>query len=160
MPLSKEILNELFEYRDGEIYYKVTRSRNKAGSKAGTYRPHDNAYHVTINKKHYLMHRIIFMMHYGYMPKFVDHFDRNRANNRIENLREATNEQNAQNAKMRDDNTSGFKGVIYNKKWDLWAATINTNKKRITLSFKDKIDAMHMSALLRKRYHREFACHA
>lgn len=150
----------LFEYRDGEIYYKVSRSRNKAGSKAGTYRKHDNAYQVIIEGKHYLVHRIVFMMHYGYLPEFIDHADGNRANNRIENLREATNEQNAQNAKTRKDSVSGVKGIRWNKVDKSWSVRVQTNKKRITIGqFKDLELAELVAMEARNKFHGNFANH-
>ena len=160
MPLSKEILNELFEYRDGEIYYKVSRSRNKAGSKAGTYRPHDNAYHVTINKKHYLMHRIVFMMHNGYLPQFVDHIDCNRANNKIENLREATHSQNAHNAKTRKDSKTGIKNVSWNKVDKSWKVRIQANNTRLVIGqYKDLELAELVAMEARDKFHGNFANH-
>ena len=160
MPLSKEMLNELFEYRDGEIYYKVSRSRNKAGSKAGTYRKHDNAYQVIINGKHYLTHRIVFMMHYGYLPQFVDHIDRNRSNNKIENLREATLEQNAQNAKVRKDTISNIKNVCWNKVDKSWKVRIQANGKRITIGqFKDLELAELVAMEARDKFHGKYANH-
>lgn len=160
MPLSKEMLNELFEYRDGEIYYKVSRSRNKAGSKAGTYRPHDNAYQVIINGKHYLTHRIVFMMHNGYLPQFVDHIDRNRSNNKIENLREATLEQNAQNAKIRKDATSGVKGVSWSKVDKAWRVRVQANGQRKDFGgFKDLELAELVAMEARDKYHGKYANH-
>ena len=158
MPLSKEMLNKLFEYLDGEIYYKVSRSRNKAGSKAGTYRPHDNAYQVIINGKHYLTHRIVFMMHNGYLPQFVDHIDRNRSNNKIENLREATLEQNAQNAKIRKDATSGVKGVSWSKVDKAWRVRVQANNQRKDFGgFKDLELAELVAMEARHKYHGVFA---
>ena len=158
MPLSKEMLNELFEYRNGKIYYKVSRSRNKAGSKAGTYRPHDNAYQVIINGKHYLTHRIVFMMHHGYLPQFVDHIDRNRSNNKIENLREASLEQNAQNAKVRKDATSGVKGVSWSKVDKVWRVRVQANGKRKDFGgFKDLELAELVAMEARHKYHGNYA---
>ena len=158
MPLSKEMLNELFEYRDGEIYYKVSRSRNKAGSKAGTYRPHDNAYQVIINGKHYLTHRIVFMMHNGYLPQYVDHIDRNRSNNKIENLREATHSQNAYNSTIRKDSKTGIKNVSWNKVDKSWKVRIQANNTRITIGqFKDLELAELVAMEARNKYHGEYA---
>ena len=60
------------------------------------------------------------MYHHGYLPKFVDHIDGNKQNNRIENLREASKQENSQNQKVRWTNSSGVKGVSWhkvNKKW-------------------------------------------
>ena len=158
--ITQQKLLNLFEYRDGEIFYKVTRSRNKAGSKAGTYRKHDNAYQVIIDKKHYLLHRVIFMMHYGYLPDYVDHIDGNRSNNKIENLRPATLNQNAQNAKLRKDSISGIKNVSWNKVDKSWKVRIQVNNKRITIGqFKDLELAALVAEEARDKYHKQFANH-
>jgi nucleoside diphosphate kinase len=160
MPLSKEMLNELFEYRDGEIYYKVSRSRNKVGSKAGTYRKHDNAYQVIIKRKHYLIHRVVFMMHHGYLPQFVDHIDGNRANNKIENLREATHSQNAHNCAIRKDSKTNVKNVSWNKVDKSWKVRIQVNHTRITIGqFKDLELAELVAMEARNKFHGQFANH-
>jgi hypothetical protein len=60
------------------------------------------------------------LYHNGYLPELVDHIDGNKLNNRIENLREASKQENAQNQKIRLTNSSGVKGVSWhrvNKKW-------------------------------------------
>lgn len=57
-----------------------------------------------------LMHREI--MNPGKLH--VDHINRNGLDNRRGNLRLATNEENRRNAKIRSDNTSGFRGVWKN----------------------------------------------
>lgn len=160
MQLSKEFLDGLFEYRNGELFYKVSRSRNKAGSKAGTYRARDNAYQVIINKKHFLVHRVVFMMHNGYMPEFIDHKDGNRSNNRIENLREATECQNAQNATLRSDNKSGAKGVNWCSASKCWQVRVQSSKKRIHLGvFKDFELAELVATMAREKYHGAYANH-
>ena len=86
--------HEWLVYRDGEVYWKKCTSRTgsgpnqpgkQAGCKAGAY-----GYHVlNLKGKQYSVHRIIWEMHYGTIPKdlTVDHIDRNKQNNRIENLR-------------------------------------------------------------------------
>ena len=160
MQLNKQMLNELFEYRDGEIYYKVSRSRNKAGSKAGTYRKHDNAYQVIIGGKHYLVHRVVFMLHHGYMPEMVDHIDGNRANNKIENLRQADVNQNAQNAVKRKDNTSGVKGVNWSKVDKCWRVRVQCKNKRIDFGgYQDLEFADLVSQMAREKYHGAYANH-
>ncbi len=54
------------------------------------------------------MHRIITGAKKG---QYVDHMDGNPRNNRIENLRLCTKQQNEFNSKIRSDNTSGYRGV-------------------------------------------------
>ena len=160
MQLTKEMLHNLFEYRDGHIYYKVSKGRCKDGSKAGTYRPHDKAYQVIINGKHYLTHRIVFMMQNGYLPEFVDHIDGNRSNNKIENLREATHSQNAQNAKVRKDATSGVKGVSWSKVDKVWRVRVQANGKRTDFGGYEDLELADLVATeARDKFHGKFANH-
>ena len=55
---------------------------------------------------------------------FIDHIDNDKLNNNISNLRWATNQENQRNAKLRKDNTSGTKGVTFDKSKNRWKAQI------------------------------------
>ncbi len=71
----------------------------------------------------------------------VDHKDRNGLNNQRSNLR-ITIDQNQQNAGLRKDNTSGYKGVHWNKNRGRWQARIKFRSKHIGLGlFTDILDA-------------------
>ena len=61
------------------------------GAVAGTLKP-NGYWQVCSRPKIELCHRIVWRLHYGDIPEgmSIDHIDRNRANNRIENLRLAT----------------------------------------------------------------------
>ena len=121
--LTKELLHQLFKYRDGELYWKK-RNQKKAGCVNG-----DGYRHIVIKGKLYGAHRLIFMMHYGYLPEFIDHIDNNRLNNKIENLREATRQQNSWNRKINANNKSGVKGVSWCKLTKKWRVQGRIDKK-------------------------------
>lgn len=70
--------------------------------------------------KMYYMHRTIM----DEPACQVDHRNGNKLDNRRSNLRLATSEQNRQNQPKRSDNTSGFKGVSYDKNRGRWKATV------------------------------------
>lgn len=99
-------------------------------------------------------------MHYGPVPDgFVpDHKDRNPINNRLQNLRLATQDQNAQNATRRKDNLLGLKGVTYNKVTQKYAARIQANGVLMSLGHHP---TKGMAAVARAkaaiRYHGPFA---
>jgi hypothetical protein len=80
----------------------------------------------------YRAHRLAWLYVHGVMPtQEIDHINRDRADNRIANLRLATSSQNKQNTPLRCDNTSGFRGVT--KKRRKWEARIDVDGKAIRL---------------------------
>ena len=73
----------------------------------------------------------------------VDHIDRNRTNNDISNLRWASKSENSINCKTREDNTSGCRGVCFNKRSKSWLARINLNNRVTNIGyFKNYEDAV------------------
>lgn len=113
-------VKRLFEYRDGVLYWKISRSsRSPIGSRAGCYsggggggRGHTkDRVQIRIYEKLYYAHRLIYLYHHGVLPKGIDHIDRNPLNNLIENLRPATVAENNRNTGLKRTNTSGAKGV-------------------------------------------------
>ena len=148
----------LFDYKDGNLYWKVSRSsRIKVGQLAGTF-PKDKRPRIYVKPKTWLTHRIIFAMHHGYMPKYIDHIDGNTLNNKIENLREATFSENCQNTGLRKDNKSGIKGIHWNKQRKKWDATICKNKTKIFVGrFKDIEQAKLAINKKRQELHGNFA---
>ena len=140
-------LNRVFTYQDGELY------RN--GKKAGT--KHKLGYwQVSFNNKLYLAHRIIFAMHHGYLPKFIDHIDGNKLNNRIENLRACTDQQNKFNTPVKSCSKSGIKHVMSYK--NAWNVRMRINGKLRHLGqFKDLELAQLVAEEARNKFHGEFA---
>ena len=70
----------------------------------------------------------------------VDHIDNNRTNNNIKNLRFATIKENNQNASISKLNTSGTKGICWNKKAKKWHAKIYINGKSKHLGIFENIN--------------------
>lgn len=80
--------------------------------------------------KNYAAHRIIWLLHYKEQPpNGIDHINGDPSDNRISNLRAANQSQNAANSAIRSDNTSGVKGVSWDKKSNSWYVYINKNQK-------------------------------
>ncbi len=74
----------------------------------------------------------------------VDHINNDKLNNNLTNLRWATNAENAQNAIVYANNTSGYKGVKFNKASNKWQSQINIDGIQIHLGlFTDKQDAIN-----------------
>jgi len=155
--MTKDELNELFEYKDGVLYWKVNKSNVKKDSVAGNQRQ-DGYIDIGVNGKLVRAHRLIRLMHYGYMPEFLDHINGVRNDNRIENLRVATRTQNQMNLKKRVDNSSGYTGVFWVKRMNRWFARIQVNYKSkhigVFLSIEEAIAARKDAEL---KYFGEFA---
>ncbi len=131
---------ELFNYEDGQLIRKVTvAQRSKAGDVVGC--PNTNGYlQVMIDGHHCLVHRVIFLMFRGFLPKIVDHIDCDIRNNRIENLRAANDTQSASNTTIPSDNKSGFKGVSWKSARNKWVAQICVNRKKIHIGVFDSAE--------------------
>jgi hypothetical protein len=78
-------------------------------------------------------HRLAWLLTYGEWPSQIDHRDGNRSNNAISNLRLASTAQNSQNAKLRADSSTGFKGVSVCNFTGRFRAYINVDNKRVHL---------------------------
>jgi hypothetical protein len=116
-------------------------------------------YRVTINYATCLVHRVAWLIVKGEWPKpEADHRDGNPANNRWDNLRQATRINNLQNRGKMPSNTSGFKGVHWHKKKRRWRAVIRANGKRHYLGvFKTAAEAGAAYDAAAVRLHGEFA---
>lgn len=93
---------------------------------------------VKINKKEYALHRLAWLYMKGYTPEYhIDHMNGVRDDNRWENLRHVTRVCNMQNQKVRADNTSGFPGVVWNKRDSKWYVQIQMNNRNVHLGIYD-----------------------
>lgn len=159
--ITKEILNFLFDYKDGELYWKISlSSKSPKGCIAGT-KGKDGYKRIGLNRKKYLNHRFIFLMHHGYLPKIVDHIDGNSENNRIENLRPATVSQNQWNSVKNQKNTSGYKNVTWSAKLKKWQVIVRVYRKDIYIGYFEDLELADLVAQeARNKYHGEFANHS
>lgn len=152
-----------YEPDTGLIRWKVDRYggkggiRVRAGDIAGCCVRGYNV--VELDWRSYKGHRIAWFLHYGMWPETdLDHWDLNRANNRIDNLRCATRSQNCANKSLKCTNTSGYKGVHWNKKLEQWAAQIGFNGKIFYLGMFATPEEAHAAYCeAAKKYHAGFA---
>jgi hypothetical protein len=160
MEVTKDLLNQLFEYKEGGLYWKVNRnSRARKGQEAGTCLTSAGYKCLNLNYTMYATHRLIFLFHHGFLPEKIDHINGNKVDNRIENLRAASVSENGWNAKKRVDNTSGVKGV-WKHNQGKWAAELTMNKKKIWLGlFVEKEEAANAVKQYREQHQKEFARH-
>jgi hypothetical protein len=143
-----------FDRATGGFRWRVTNSnRAKAGSSAGCIRS-DGYVTIRLDGVKHLAHRLAWLYECGFIPTgMLDHINGDRSDNRIENLREASNSLNQQNRKMSSRNTTGVVGVT-KRKYGRWRASITVGKKFISLgSFatKEEAEAAYLNA--KKKYH-------
>ena len=106
------------------------------------------------------MHRVIWEHHNEPIPDgfTVDHINRDTLDNRLSNLRLATNSQQSQNQGLRSNNTSGYRGVCWDKRIGKWWARIQVDGKRMHLGhYDDPIDAALAYDAAAIEYFGEFA---
>ncbi|MCR1833101.1 HNH endonuclease [Oceanobacillus caeni] len=92
---------------------KLTRTDRKNSN--GSY-DKDGYLIIKIKGKQFKAHRIVYAMHYGYFPDGeLDHINRVRDDNRIENLRLATRKENTLNTNRKPNEQTGVVGVYIDK---------------------------------------------
>lgn len=91
-------------------------------------------------------HQFGFYYTYGYVPKEIDHIDRNKTNNKIDNLRDVSRMENQWN---RDS-----KGGYLDKRRNKYIGVIHANKKRIYLGmYESEESAKQAYDEAKKKFH-------
>lgn len=158
--ITQALAKQLFAYDNGNLIRLKASGGYPSNNVAGWVTVCNKAFYkkLNINKKTYYLHRIIFLFHHGYMPKIIDHINGDSLDNRIENLREATQSQNCANQRIKTNNKLGVKGIHQDKKSKKYIAKIMLNRKSIWLGsyclLEDAIEAHRVGS---KKYFGEFA---
>jgi hypothetical protein len=137
-----------YEPDTGLFFWLTNKGTAKSGGVAGT--PTSNGYtNICVNRKIYKAHRLAWLYVYGTLPSNqVDHMNGVKNDNRIVNLRQATNFENAQN--------HASLGVHLHKEKNKWQARIRVKDKRLHLGyFESKQDAI-CAYLSAKEIHHQF----
>lgn len=159
--ITQDYLKHFLDYNSntGVFTWKINRTKNtKAGDVAGYNMP-DGYIRITLGGIKYKAHRLAWLYVNGVMPELmIDHINGNPSDNRIQNLRLATDNQNQYNKKISINNTSGIKGVSFHKPSKRWQASIRINGKRLHLGYFDDIKIAESIIIdARIKYHNEFA---
>ncbi len=110
-----EYLNSILEYKDGELFWKISKGGAKVGQQIG-YINSKGYKIVRIDKVYYLQHRLIWKMLNEYDPiGHIDHINHNKLDNKIENLRDVSRSENQRNRALNKNNTSGQNNIYKQK---------------------------------------------
>ena len=153
---TKEHLQSLFEYKDGNLFWKEKKGIKLPGALAGT--PSHHYSQICIDYKIYRTHRLIWAYHHGPSKFFIDHINGNTFDNHIENLRECTICENQHNRKVSKNNKSGVKGVSWSNQKQKWRARVLLDGKEVHVGFFNSIDDAKASIdAARNELHKGFA---
>lgn len=150
--LTTERAREVLSYCPigGTLTWQQTLSRSRGAGKPAGYRRADGYLHIRIDGQLYLGHRLVWLHVTGSWPvDEIDHFDGDRKNNRIENLRDVSMAGNAQN-RSRPQGSNPFLGVSWDKCCGKWTAGIRVGGRRLTLGRFDDPELAHQRYLRAK----------
>lgn len=152
--LSYEYLWERFSIdADGDLVWKTHRKKTYIGRKAWYVRP-DGYRSVCLRIEgkdyHFYAHRLLYFMQKGTWPKNdIDHRDRNRSNNRKDNLRDVSRSKNMRNTQK---HLSGDLGVHFDKDRGKWQVSFRYDSRRHWGGrFAEKKDAYEKRDLMLRR---------
>lgn len=109
---------------------------------------------ITIDRKVFRAHRLAWFYCFEEWPEgILDHIDSNKSNNALDNLREATETLNKGNSPKQRNNTSGFKGVSFDKESGKFKASIRINRILKNLGRYTTAEEASQAYLLASRLH-------
>ena len=151
--MSPELISKLFQYHDGHLIWKIdSGSRKVKGQIAGSTEASGHR-SLKWKGKRYKIHRLIYLMHHGHAPEFLDHIDGDPANNKVENLRPITKSQNMMNSKSRSDH----KNVSWHKGTSRWRVAVTKDRKQYASFHKTLEEAKVAAEKLRQELHGDYA---
>lgn len=161
--LTQDYIKSILNYNEhtGIFTWIVNKQGIKIGDTAGSFCRNTNYVRIKINGVKYFSHRLAFLYMEGSFPEnIVDHINGVRSNNSQRNLRKCTYAENNANRGKTTNNTSGVKGVHWNKHKGMYCARIAFNRKKVELSYFTTLEeAVKAYQEASTRFHGEFANH-
>ena len=148
----------IYNQINGKFYWKKVSATNSylVGKEAGCVDKQTNYIKIQVNHKLYYAHRLAWFYAHGFWPTELDHINRNRADNRLRNLREVSRSENQNNKNLARNNTSGYKGISWNQQEEKWHVSISKNKNRYWVGrFRHLDDALRARSAALEFYSRQ-----
>lgn len=119
-----------YEPLTGRFFWKKSSRRGHRQEGKETALTYSDGYWlIKLNRTLYRAHRIAFLIMEDYLPDVVDHIDRDRSNNKWENLRDVSQSVNCFNRNLDKRNKTGVTGVYYYAKENVY--TVTYGKERL-----------------------------
>jgi hypothetical protein len=148
----QEMFNHFFKYDDGKLYWKNGCYKSYTGKEAGVVGA--NSWKISIRSFSMRRTRVIYEMHFGNIVENLEimHIDGNAYNDKLENLALSNRSLTMlSEVRLKTTNTSGFKGVSWNKLLNKWSSYITKDYKHMYLgSYFDKSDAINIYNIVSK----------
>ena len=145
----------IYDPETGNFFWRIKPSKRfPAGMKAGSLV--DGYIRISHKGKTYGAHRLAWLYIHGEHPEHqIDHINCNPSDNRIKNLRKATQLENAQNRRYPQKNNShGTLGITFDPIKNLWRARVTVNGKRKYIGkYKLKEDAYNAYVEAKRSFH-------
>ena len=155
--VTQEYLKEHFLY-DPEGFLIRKKTGKRAGSKITSLHRYSR---INLFGRQYFTHRLIFLMLTGELPTILDHINGDCADNRIENLRVATQNQNCLNRRHHRNSASPYKNVWWHKATQKWCVRITMNGVSKVFGYFDDIEFADLVAVeAREKFCGSFLRHA
>jgi len=155
----EEKIKHMLTYKDGFLFWnnRTGKMAHLNGRQAGSYDSHGYL-KVTVNHKVFAVHRVVFFLHYGWWPKQIDHKNRVRDDNRIENLRPCNYSGNRVNSKDSSNQSVYGKNISKHKITGKYKVELSNLNKKIYFGYYDDLElAQLVASEARKKYYGEFA---
>jgi hypothetical protein len=154
-PITQDLLRQLVKYdaaTGAMSWLRPTSRRITAGALLNT--DHTGGYlYGRIAGFKAGVHRWAWLYVFGTWPPELDHINGVKTDNRLNNLRIATRKQNTANVPLRQDSSSGFKGVSWHKEKGRWRAHITVDGRHLSLGYHSTPELAHQAYLKAANIH-------